>query len=207
MRLVAIALGLTLLGGVVTVLARGGDDSPADRPAAGRSPGPGAAPPTRIPVHPTGRGHGYARVIPCYTLIPSEIAARLGSPMGLGQRAAGSEGDELTGFAREDCYWFATKPTGPWVVVGTLTSTQLHDRGLGSWSARRYFLQRPGRPQNERTYLSGIGDAAYRFGRASAAVLVGDVYLDVTVVGSHRDPARAVTRLVRELGRLHITGP
>jgi hypothetical protein len=127
--------------------------------------------------------------------------------MGLGQRAAGSEGDELQGFAREDCYWFATRPSGPWVVVGTLTTTQLHDRGLGDWTARRYFVDRPGRAALRRTYLPGIGDSAYRFGPASAAVLVGDVYLDVTVIGARGDAGRAARRIARELGRLHVNGP
>jgi hypothetical protein len=128
----------------------------------------------------------------------------------LGQRAAGSGGFELHGFSRETCYWFGqgpngtVDPTGPWVEISSLTTTELHNRGLGGWTARRFFTAvHPDR----RSYLPDIGDSAYAFGRASVAVLVGDVYLDVTVVTQHGQPAAYARRIGHLLGHLRLRPP
>ncbi|MDX6285210.1 MAG: hypothetical protein QOG53_695 [Frankiales bacterium] len=174
--------------------------SPQAKPAEPGLPTAGASP----AVKPTGRGRGVSRAIPCYLLSSSQLQKILGSPMGLGQRAAGSSGSGLKGNARETCYWFATKADGPYVVISDITTGQLHDRGRSDWSARRYFDQVP---PKTRTYLSAIGDAAYAYGPASIGVLVGDVYLDVMVVSHDGHPLKDAVAIARIAAKLKLTGP
>jgi hypothetical protein len=173
--------------------------SPAPHRDAGPSPGP-----SQPIFRDTGRGHGLYRVIPCYLLTNEQVDAALHTNVGIAQRAAGSGGDELRGFAKEDCYWFSNDANGPYAIVSDVTTLELHARGLSSWDARRYFLERNRGP---RRYLTGIGDAAYVFGPASVAVLVGDVYVDVTVIAHDGHPQRDAIELARELGKLHISPP
>jgi hypothetical protein len=198
---------LILAGGAVIVARHGGHD----RARTGHAPGASASPSASGPaasagpvIVSTGRGRGFFRVIPCYLLTSHQVGRVLHTDVGIAQRAAGSGGDELRGFAREDCYWFSTATNGPYAVVSDVTTLALRSRGLTGWTARRYFLTRHRR---HRTYLHGIGDAAYTFGPASVAVLVGDVYVDVTVVAHDGHPLRDAISLARLLGRLDIHGP
>jgi len=206
---VGVALGAVLASATGVAIHRSADSGHhGATSSAGHPPRPSAAPGSArashaLPVHPTGRGHGYVRVIPCYLLTQAEIGAVLGSPMAFGQRAAGAEGDELTGTALEDCYWFSTEATGPWIRVGTLTTTELRDRGVDA-TARTFF---EAAHRGDRTYLPHAGDSAYIFGPASAAVLVGDVYLEVTVVTTDHHPLADARRLARLVARLHLSGP
>jgi hypothetical protein len=144
------------------------------------------------------------RAIPCYLVTTAELKRVLGTAMGLGQRAAGSSGAGLRGNQREDCFWFSTRADGPYVVISDVTTSQLRDRGKSGWTARRYFDEVPPR---SRTYLSGIGDAAYAYGPASVAVLVGDVYLDVMVVSPDGHPLKDAVAIARIVARLKLHGP
>ena len=209
--LLAAAL-LALLGtGVGLVLARHDEGGPGGGERAGSGPDgpaprePGLATlPAPKATHPTGRGRNLPRVIPCYLLTAGELRRVLDAPMaGLGQRAAGSSGFGLTGLQREDCHWFSTLPDGPYVVLSTVTTTQLRDRGE-DLTARKYFDTVHDGP---RTYLRGIGDAAYAYGPASVAVLVGDVYLDVTVVTDDGHPLRDARRLAALMAHLRVHSP
>src|SRR5436190_8287098 len=157
----------------------GGRATPGSSPGTGPSEA-GLRTTSAQAIVPTGRGRGLARLIPCYTVTSRELSRILGTPMAVvGQRAAGENGTGLTGRQREDCFWFSAAPAGPYVVLSDVTTDELRSRaGMSGWTARRYFEDVP--PQT-RTYLPGIGDAAYAYGPASVAALVGDVYPDVTV--------------------------
>jgi hypothetical protein len=208
--LLAVSLLVLLGDGLGLVATRVGDDGAAGGTKRGGRPGPAPSEPglATLPApdatHPTGRGRGLPRVIPCYLLTAGELHRVLDAPMtDLGQRAAGSSGFGLTGMQREDCHWFSTRPDGPYVVLSTVTTTQLHDRGQ-DLTARKYFDTVHGGP---RTYLRGIGDAAYAFGPASVGVLVGDVYLEVTVVTNDGHPLRDARRLAALMSRLRVHSP
>jgi hypothetical protein len=173
------------------------------------SPGPGPheaglRTSTSVAIVPTGRGRGLARLIPCYTVTSHELTRILGTPMAVvGQRAAGENGTGLTGVQREDCFWFASAPDGPYVVLSDVTTDELRGRsGLSGWTARRYFEDVPPRT---RTYLPGIGDAAYAYGPGSIAVLVGDVYLDVMVVTDDGHPLHDAVAIAKLMSRLEST--
>jgi hypothetical protein len=160
--------------------------------------------PAASATHPTGRGHGLARLIPCYTVTSHELTGILGTPMAVvGQRAAGENGTGLSGVAREDCFWFAKQPDGPYVVLSDVTTDQLRGRsGMSGWTARRYFDTVPPRT---RTYLRGVGDAAYAYGPGSVAVLVGDVYLDVMVVTDDGHPLHDAVAIAKLMAKLRST--
>lgn len=161
--------------------------------------------PTGAPaIHPTGQGRGLARLIPCYTVTSHELSRVLGTEMAVvGQRAAGENGTGLSGVQREDCFWFSAAPDGPYVVLSDVTTAELRSRpGKSAWSARTYFNDVPPRP---RTYLRGIGDAAYAYGTGSVAVLVGDVYLDVMVVTDDGHPLADAVAMARLMTRLEST--
>jgi hypothetical protein len=165
-------------------------------------PGLATIPPGSVVA--TGRGRGLARLIPCYTVTSAELSRVLGAPMALtGQRAAGENGGGLSGVQREDCFWFSTQPDGPYVVLSDVTTSQLQGRhGMSGWTARRYFDDVP---PAARTYLPGVGDAAYAYGPASVAVLVGDVYLDVTVVTDDGHPLRDAVAIAKLMAKLRST--
>jgi hypothetical protein len=198
----------TLAGDLTLVLQRQGEHA---KPPAATGPPQAAPKEPGLPtagaspvVTATGRGRGLTRAIPCYLVTDRELGKVLGAQMGLGQRAAGSSGSGLRGNQREDCYWFSTEADGPYVVISDITTGQLRDRGKSGWTARRYFDEVPPKP---RTYLSGIGDAAYAYGAASIAVLVGDVYLDVTVVSDHGHPLKDAVAIARIVAKLKLHGP
>jgi hypothetical protein len=155
-------------------------------------------------THPTGRGRGLARLIPCYTVTAKELSRILGTEMAVvGQRAAGENGSGLSGVQREDCFWFSEVADGPYVVLSDVTTDQLRNRsGMGDWTARRYFDFVPPRT---RTYLGGVGDAAYAYGPGSVAVLVGDVYLDVQVVTNDGHPLRDAVAIAKLMAKLRST--
>ncbi|MFL6239886.1 MAG: hypothetical protein ACJ735_10405 [Actinomycetes bacterium] len=216
--LLALAV-VTLLGaGVALAVHRHGDDH-----ASGAEPGNPAAPAPRasaapnggptepgLPlarsaaIHPTGSGRGLARLIPCYTVTSHELSRVLGTSMALvGQRAAGENGSGLSGVQREDCFWFAKAPDGPYVVLSDVTTDELRSRaGMSGWTARRYFTDVPPRT---RTYLRGVGDAAYAYGPGSVGVLVGDVYLDVQVVTSDGHPLHDAVAIATLMAKLRST--
>src|SRR4051812_4321966 len=129
-----------LVGGAATLAVHRQDDSNTNgngpRPGAPGSPTPRPAPgptaaglptvPAATATHPTGRGRGLARLIPCYTVTSAELTKVLGSSMAVvGQRAAGENGGGLSGVQREDCFWFANAPDGPYVVLSDVTTDQL----------------------------------------------------------------------------------
>jgi hypothetical protein len=121
----------------------------------------------------------------------------------VGQRAAGENGTGLSDVQREDCFWFAAAPDGPYVVLSDVTTAELRSRpGKSAWSARTYFNDVPPRT---RTYLRGIGDAAYAYGTGSVGVLVGDVYLDVMVVTDDGHPLADAVAVARLMTRLEST--
>jgi hypothetical protein len=196
----------TLAGGLTLVAQRHGGGSskpsapPQAKPAEPNLPTAAANP----ALTPTGRGRGLARAIPCYLITNGQLDTILGTRVGLGQRAAGSSGSGLKGNERESCYWFSTEPAGPYVIVSDVTTSQLRDRGKSGWSARRYFDQVP---PKSRTYLSGIGDLAYAYGPSSIGVLVGDVYVDVTVVSDDGHPLQDAVAIARIAAKLKLTGP
>lgn len=169
------------------------------------SPGPteSGLPVASYRVRPTGRGRGLYRLIPCYTVTSRELSSVLGEPMAVGQRAAGSSGAGLPGVQREDCFWFASRPDGPYVVLSDVTTSELRGRaGMRDWTARKYFDEVPPRT---RTYLRGIGDAAYAYGPGAVAVLVGDVYLDVQVFTTDGHPLRDAVAIAKLMAKLRTT--
>jgi hypothetical protein len=198
----------TLTGGLVLVAERHGDGRGSSKPSASpqaKPSGPGLASAAPSPVvRATGRGRGVSRAIPCYLVTNGQLDKIVGTTLGLGQRAAGSSGSGLNGNERESCYWFSNDPSGPYVVISDVTTAQLRGRGKSGWSARRYFDDVP---PKARTYLSGIGDAAYAYGPASIGVLVGDVYIDVTVVSNDGHPLQEAIAIGRITAKLKLTGP
>ena len=184
-----------------------GTPAPSAKPTRAGPPGPTEPGLATIPpgsVTSTGRGRGLDRLIPCYTVTSQELSRILGAPMALtGQRAAGENGGGLSGVQREDCFWFATEPSGPYVVLSDVTTAQLQGRrGMSGWTARKYFDEVPPRA---RTYLPGVGDAAYAYGPASVAVLIGDVYLDVKVVTDDGHPLRDAVAIAKLMAKLRST--
>jgi hypothetical protein len=204
----AIVLLGTLAGDLTLIAQRHGDHGGTPAPTAEQTKAPkepGLPTASASPgVVPTGRGRGVTRAIPCYLITEKQLVTILGSPMGQGQRAAGSNGTGLSGNQREDCYWFSTRSDGPYVVISDVTTAQLRDRGRSGWTARRYFEEVAPKP---RTYLSGIGDAAYAYGAASVGVLIGDVYVDIAVVSDNGHPVKDAVAIARIVARLKLTGP
>src|SRR3954451_6326928 len=141
--------------------AGGGGKGPSGAPLTSPGPGPHEAGlrTTTPAIVSTGRGRGLDRLIPCYTVTSHELSKILGTPMAVvGQRAAGENGTGLSGVQREDCFWFAAAPDGPYVVLSDVTTAELRSRpGKSAWSARTYFNDVPPRT---RTYLPGLGDSA-----------------------------------------------
>src|SRR4051812_20264531 len=110
--------------------------TPSSKPTRAGPPGPTEPGLATIPpgsVVSTGPGHGHGRglvrLIPCYTVTNKELGRILGAPMAVtGQRAAGENGGGLSGVQREDCFWFSTDPSGPYVVLSDVTTSQLQGR-------------------------------------------------------------------------------
>src|SRR3954451_18959658 len=128
--LLAIGIVALVASGAALVVHRHGDDSDATprtgastAPKTGQPSGPGGPTEPGLPVttstaiRSSGHGHGLSRLIPCYTVTSHELSRILNVSMAVvGQRAAGENGGGLSGVAREDCFWFANQPDGPYVV-------------------------------------------------------------------------------------------